>query len=375
MTVRTYRSTNAGMPIQSGQIGAGLPIFDLLVNGSTPQTLTSITQAAGLATATAPGLHGLVSGQLVTMAGAAEADYNIEAVVTVTGLYSYTYPINPAAPASATGSLTWKIAGSGWTKPFTGTNLAAFKQPAGTRERYLTVNDTVATTCRIAGFETMTDAVTGTGKFPTEGQYAGGLYYQKSNAASAAARKYVLVCNGPNFFLYCNVDDAPAANTGSIMIAYGTLASFKAGDLFDNFIIGNPASTSTAFMENCAPSAMTTGHAGHYLCRSYTQLGTAVTAGKNTDSFKNANASTMGSSGMVYPSVVDGGIYMAPVNMHENTLSALRGEIPGLFAPMHNKPLQSFDTFDGSGIYAGRKYEAFMLQTASQVFLETSNTW
>lgn len=375
MTVRTYRSTNAGTPVQSGSIGAFLPVLDMLVNGSTPQAITSITQTGGTATVTTPGLHGLTTSQMILHQGAAEPDYNIEAPITVTGLYSYTFPINPAAPAAASGTLQWKIAGSGWTKPYTATNKAAYKQPTGTRERFIAIDDTGTTTARLKGFETMSDAITGTGQFPTEGQQAGGLYYHKSNAASTAARKYVMICNGPNVFIYSNVDDAPAANTGACLYAFGTLASFKPGDLYDNFIIAGNGAAPSVFMESVSPSAINTAVAGHYLCRSYTQLGSAVTAGKTTDAAKMLGGGIMGNTGIAYPSPVDGGLYMAPVFMHENALSAIRGTIPGIFAPMHIRPIASFDTFDGTGAQAGKRFEAFSLQTQGQVMLEMSNTW
>lgn len=63
----------------------------------------------------------------------------------------------------------------GWTKAFSGTNMAAYKQSAGSNQLYLRVDDTNATDARVVGYETMSDVNTGTGPFPTATQQSGGL--------------------------------------------------------------------------------------------------------------------------------------------------------------------------------------------------------
>ena len=66
-------------------------------------------------------------------------------------IYKSTDPSAPALP-SVNGSMINVLyqclvtgygskAGAGWTRPFTGTNLAAFKQGAGGNNRYLRVFD------------------------------------------------------------------------------------------------------------------------------------------------------------------------------------------------------------------------------------------
>ena len=72
-------------------------------------------------------------------------------------------------------------AGAGWTKPYTGTNVAAFRQGAGSNGMYLRIDDTSTEAgnrnARIVGYETMSDVNTGAPQsFPTAAQRAGGEY-------------------------------------------------------------------------------------------------------------------------------------------------------------------------------------------------------
>jgi hypothetical protein len=64
----------------------------------------SITQAASVASVTMPQPHYLATGQLISVSGADQSAYNIQAVVTVTGTNTFTYPItgSPASPATGT---------------------------------------------------------------------------------------------------------------------------------------------------------------------------------------------------------------------------------------------------------------------------------
>lgn len=77
------------------------------------------------------------------------------------------------------------LAGAGWTKPFTGTNLAVFRQGAGSNGMYLRVDDTSSAagsrSARVVGYEVMSDVNNGTPQsFPTAVQYSGGLYVHEA---------------------------------------------------------------------------------------------------------------------------------------------------------------------------------------------------
>lgn len=68
--------------------------------------LASLTQAAGVATATTTALHGYETGDYVTVAGAAPAGYNGKVKITVTGTRTFTYTVSAALAATATGTKT-----------------------------------------------------------------------------------------------------------------------------------------------------------------------------------------------------------------------------------------------------------------------------
>ena len=72
----------------------------------TTTAITSITRASSTATVTTTAAHGFTTGQSVTHAGANQAEYNITAVITVTGLTTYTYTVSGAPATPATGTIT-----------------------------------------------------------------------------------------------------------------------------------------------------------------------------------------------------------------------------------------------------------------------------
>lgn len=84
--------------------------------------VTSLTQAAGLATATTATVHGFTSGDYATIVGATPAGYGGQVKVTVTGTKTFTYAVSSALATPATGAITATFArdalgGSkvGWT--------------------------------------------------------------------------------------------------------------------------------------------------------------------------------------------------------------------------------------------------------------------
>ena len=66
--------------------------------------ISGITQTGGVATVTTSGSHGLVNGDIVLIGGASQSGYNVSGVVTVTGLTTFTYPINSGTASPATGT-------------------------------------------------------------------------------------------------------------------------------------------------------------------------------------------------------------------------------------------------------------------------------
>lgn len=77
----------------AGYLGTALP-------------LASLTQAAGVATATVIAGHGLTNLQMVTIAGAAQAGYNGSFTATVISSTVFTFPVAAGTVSPATGTVT-----------------------------------------------------------------------------------------------------------------------------------------------------------------------------------------------------------------------------------------------------------------------------
>lgn len=82
-------------------------------------SLTGIVRTASTATATAAAAHGLVSGDRVTIAGAAQTDYNGTFTVTVTTTTAFTYTVANTPATPATGTLTATLVDYDEIRPYT----------------------------------------------------------------------------------------------------------------------------------------------------------------------------------------------------------------------------------------------------------------
>lgn len=268
-------------------------------------------------------------------------------------------------------------ASAGWTQEYSGTNLAAFRSAAGNRH-YLWVDDTATTAFRVRGFESMSAIDTGVGPFPTDAQMSGGCYCSKSQAANSDARGWIVVADEKRFWFLAAHGTATIAGStynGNGMF-FGDILSMKAGDAFGTLLMAsNTASSGNNFVGGLAVSS-TVAVTAHYMPRAYTQIGGAVAVGKHSDYPKSYGATIVGAGGGAYPDPVTGGIWLAPLFVHEGGLT--RGIIPGGWNPLHNMPAQPGDTFQGAGPLAGREF--IFVDTASsasrgRIALEISDTW
>jgi hypothetical protein len=379
MTARYFASTDAGAPVLNGNNGSLIALLDAcLVNGYGSVAITSITQAAGVATVTttAPHGYGSVPKTSIVIAGATPAAYNGEFDCTITGLNTFTYAVPGGTASPATGTITAKKNGCGWTKAFTATNQAAYKMPAGSNGHYLLVNDAgTANIATIKGCEVAYDATTGLNYFPSPQQNGGvgNLWCFKSATADSTARGWILVCNGPLFHLCIDQDSAQNAGTG---MAFGQINSYSTGDAYATLILGGTTAASSAQgMSNIATTVGTT-QLQTYLARSYTQLGSSVVVGRFGDAARMSGSAAIGNSGLPYPHGPDGALSISPLYVTEGSPVCVRGLLPGCWAPCHQKPLSHKDYYTGTvGNLAGKTMVAWNLYNACQIFLEVSNTW
>lgn len=281
---------------------------------------------------------------------------------------------------------------AGWTKPFsTSTTLAAYKQGAGGKNRYVRVDDTSAAVARLVGYEDMTGISTGVNPFPTAAQVSGGLYVHKHDGDSGT-RPWFLIADSRAFYFWTRFDNTIDGSSAGLTF-FGETKSFKAGDDYAAFLmaadgpIKNHSSVGSAYDNVGAVSALDFSIRGHYIARSYTGIGGSLNVGKRADSFRMFRSAgySLYSLGLAwlssffttpYPSPVDAGLYVAPVVVHEPTDMVDRGFMPGLWAVCHaSTVLAPGDTFSANaGPHAGKSFVA--LPVFGGLFaVETSNTW
>jgi len=144
--VKWARSDMPGAPVLTRAAGSVTALLDaLLVDGWGLQAATSVVVASGVATATFAADHAAAMHSVVEVAGATGSytDLNGEQKITVAN--SNTLKWATALPdGTATGSITVKMAGGGWERPFTGTNLRAYRSASAQRHgQYLRVTTQV----------------------------------------------------------------------------------------------------------------------------------------------------------------------------------------------------------------------------------------
>ena len=177
--VFTFDSTQPGAPVLSGTAGALRTLLKAcLVDGFGAGAVDTLTVSGGIATATYAGAHPFKAGHVAQYAGATPAALNGNKVILSATGSSVTFAAPGVPDGAATGTITSKAAPAGWQELFAGTlaNVIALKPsvPEATG-CVLRIDDTPTSRARVVGYEAMTDINTGTGRFPTEAQFAGGL--------------------------------------------------------------------------------------------------------------------------------------------------------------------------------------------------------
>ena len=165
--------------------------------------------------------------------------------------------------------------GMGWTKDFSGTNLAAYRAPTGNRF-YLRVDDTNAQYPQFNGYQAMSGISAGTGLFPSAVQLAGGIKGVKSSTASAIARPWVIIASQQAFYLWVGFGSATmgALATSTDIFFFGDCHSYLPGDAYLTAIVGRAAQDSGAIATNFGSKHGTGAvSAGHYMASDFAQSG------------------------------------------------------------------------------------------------------
>lgn len=352
--VKVFKSTDTGAPVLSGTPGTLVALLDAcFLTGYGSANVTTLAASGGVATAYVGTGHGFNDGDILLVSGAAQSAYNAEAAITVVDTTHFTYPISGSPPSPTTGTITAKYSPhTSWTKVFAGTNTAAYKsnEPAATG-MLLRVDDSTATYATVQGYEAMADIDHGFRPFPTALQVAAniagpGVLWARSNAASGAARAWILATDGRIIYFA----SAFAGNTLYETQVFGDIVSFRPGDafgcvmagLYSTSFIGNQPGNGSGFN-----SIGGSTHSGTYLARAHNQIGSAIQSMHFCGVF---GQNGYGTAGTTYPNPADNALHLEYPTYIGDSASVLRGIRPGIYNPMANLSAAAFPPSTGDRI-------------------------
>lgn len=366
-SVKFFTDDMTGAPTLTGVAGALVSLFDaLLVNGWGMQTATSVVVASGVATVTLPAAFPAHVHSVILLAGATPSGLNGEQKVVSLGTNIVRFA-TAEADGTATGTITVKMAPLGWAKTYSGTNKAVYKPTdVAATSALLRVDDTGTTAARVRMFETMSDVDTGTNPAPTDAKMSGGMYWWKSSTANATTRKYTIFGDSRN--LYVGVD--PYSVGVNVIHAFGDLDSYKSGDAYCGFIIGDSAVPGVGSLGSVAQQDPQNNETMQIM-RSHTGLGAAVTSSRKALTGASGQASGNDSWLGNFPAPANNGLFLSRMVGFQRPLtsSGPRGLIPGVFyvpqAVTNGSLFPRGTVIDGTGDYAGRKIYAVPQAIAS----------
>lgn len=378
-SVKYFHSGMAGAPAITGAAGTLIAVLDAcLANGFGSQTVT-IVVASSVATVTLSNVstNPFDEHTVASISGATPSGLNGEKRVLTKTATGFTFDATGVSDGTATGTIAAKLAGAGWTKLYSGTNLAAYQSSNVTSSKcVLRVDDTGTQNARVVSYESMTDISTGIGPCPTNTQVSGGLYWPKSSASGGSARSWILVADDKAFYFKINTLSAGSQECG---IAYGAgdIIPARTSDAFGFAIMGSPSDISTSSVDQRIGLAQSTygAYSGStidfYLQKSYTGIGSAVVGGKFQESFTLRENTTglnvsgqLGAVGFIYPNPADNTLILSQYGVFEGSPTSTtdskvyRGKLRGALFACHQIATTVFsalDKIDGAGTLSGRK--------------------
>jgi hypothetical protein len=246
-SVKIFSSSEAQLPSNiSESAGSLISVLDaVLVNGYGEVSVSSITVLSGVATVVTSTDHNFTqpflipTKKVILISGATPSELNGEKRITVVDATTFTYETT-SPDGSATGTITAKVAGAGWTIEATGTNLKAYSNSAADNPAILRISDGVSF-ARVNGFSVLDDLTLGLGKqkFPNESQIVGGLSWNKYSSGPGT---WFIVADHKVFYVFTSYSTY-------VGFPCGAFGQYKSPDpLFNgnNFIMGRSTTSTTA---------------------------------------------------------------------------------------------------------------------------------
>ncbi len=281
--VTHINSEMRGAPIITGNTRGNLiAAIDAWRLGFGQVTAIGVTISGGVATATLQPSQGFDLHTVIEVAGATTpAALNGKSrVIEVNGDKTVIKFPTDAANGTATGTITLKVAGSGWDKPFSAANKAVYRSPdvLGSRHFYRIDESGGATNlARARGFENMTTVDAGTGLYPTNAQINGGGYWVKSYQADAVPVRYDII--GDSRFVMIAIASAFSLGPdykGTVFRGFGDpIAINPAGDVYSACISCSTYTSSTDSQYGGFNGPVSLGAGAIYAARSRAATGTS----------------------------------------------------------------------------------------------------
>jgi hypothetical protein len=280
-------------------------------------------------------------------------------------------------------------AAAGWTKPFSGTNKAAYL-PGGIlpSKVYLRVDDAGALTAedsRMRGYSILVDVDTGSEEFPTVAQRANGLFFKKSSTADAVARPWIVVADERTFYIVSgyssSVIGVAKLSAQSGFFGFGDFDCIDPDEPGNQFISGRLTEDSVAESQDIIgtnvtyvgilPSAYTYTKKSHVYYNELSKPSTVVW---------NYSAASSTLNGLL-PSSVDGNFYLSKGHIMQQetsdwSISGIVGTMRGLYQQCRVQDSDTFALNHGRVISDGTKdYLFFVGWTGYHFAFEISDTW
>jgi hypothetical protein len=395
--IKFFHSGMVGAPLWNNSAGTTVATLDAcLVNGFNIQTASSVSVSSGVATATISAGQGYEVDSIVEVVGATPSELNGQKRVLSSTSTTVTFA-STSPDGAATGTITLKYAPLGWSKPFSGTNQAAYRSADVTgAQMFLGLDtDSAATTALLRGYENMTAVATGTGAFPTTGQQTNWLWAK--GASPSFTSPWIIFGDTKTFYILKQNVNAGNLASGSLY-GFGDFVSYKAVDPHRCLIAAHTSttniasgglgsgSTSTEFLHYVDPD---TANNCIYTTRSASGVATPQSMILTLESYM-GTVSTVVSGGTInpggtgistYPSPINQGLLLSRMVLAEQGYP--RGHLRGLLGTPQNAHASfgQMDRVTGQGPFAGRKLMAIKCGapagTVSQgvVFFDLTGPW
>lgn len=365
----------AAMPVMNAVAGSMEAIvYACLVTGIDTKPLVSLTVLGGIATATYTGSHSATAESVVLITGVTGAlvALNGEQKIIAKPNAGAVQFATAAPDGAASGTITMKLAPLGWLRPFSGPNLGAYKSadPASTG-MFLRVDDTGTQTCRVVGYESMSDISGGFGAFPTNAAIPGGGAWGKSSTPGSNPVQWMLIGDGRSFFLHVSAYTSNGTNGAFDRYTVGALRGF--GDMIALRSAGDPyACALSAFFDPTTPGnwlsypingVFDNSSQQIYTPRNFSGLGSAYGMASYPYTGQPTVVSGMDGTFGSFPGRIDGKLRLSRryLRSFDTSFPEPRCEVPGVFTIPQTTvsgQINHRDIVPGTGEQAGRKLMA-----------------